>query len=183
MVTCCFKILHFPGVCDQLPVIACDWWDLVTVTLTDCVCMCAGKDNKWKYFPCTVTADICLFPSLSVCLSACLSESVCFVGRHFSQLLRCQNKTRIFFFFSFQADGWQPYAEWLTVWGLLSCSRVFFARTQSKWPVTLGLQDRHVMESRCCIAWEKRQNVQIQSTILLFSNFLYTHIFSFLCKR
>lgn len=60
--------------------------------------------------------------SPSVSLPARVSVSVFFVGRHLSQLICCQNKTRNFlwFFLTFQAGGWQLYAERLTL-RALSC--------------------------------------------------------------
>lgn len=129
--TCCLKLFSSFFVCDQLLVAACDWWEVLAVTLTDCICVCAEKDNKSKYFPLAVMTDIwlCLFCQ-SVCFAClcclCKCASVCFF---FQCCLLC-------IFHSFYAAKTRNFPlifcsnRWLTallsnlLWGLLSGSSV-----------------------------------------------------------
>lgn len=140
--TCCLKLFSSFFVCDQLLVAACDWWEVLAVTLTDCICVCAEKDNKSKYFPLAVMTDIwlCLFCqsvcfACLCCLCKCVRLSVSFFSVLFalylSQFLCCQDKKfPSYFLFQQMADS---LTEQLTVGFTV---RLKCAGQRAKWSAT-----------------------------------------------
>lgn len=180
--TCCLKLFSSFFVCDQLLVAACDWWEVLAVTLTDCICVCAEKDNKSKYFPLAVMTDIwlCLFCqsvcfACLCCLCKCASVcfffqcSVCFVSFTVSMLPRQE----ISLLFSVPTDGWQPY--WATYCGV-------YCQAQVCWTESKMIRDSLLVGWSVTEPWW--QDGKTQSTVtfcFFFPKSYWLNRISFLC--
>lgn len=144
-------------------------WDAVLswcLPSASCHCMwlirpCFCNANRLRVHVCRKRQQIKIFPfychrwHLSISFSAsspvCVCVSVCFVGRHLSQLHCCQSETRNFPFCFFLSGRWLTAlcrATYSTTGGLLSCLRVFCQRVNYHSQVA----GQSVMELGCCIA-------------------------------